>query len=94
LFAPSGADSVSDGEFPFAPFVKTILHQFFREIEHQADGEKPTDNYQDVEHRILVHQAINISLFLLTSRTPRIPYLSQCAWPEKGGRRENTGVFT
>jgi hypothetical protein len=46
--------------------VKTILHQLFREIEHQADGEKPTDYDQDVEHRILARQAINISLFLLT----------------------------
>jgi hypothetical protein len=58
--------------------VKTILHQLLREIEHQADSEKPTDNDQDVEHQILVRQAINISLILLTF---------QRACPEKEGRR-------
>jgi hypothetical protein len=95
LLAPFGADGVSVGEFPFAASVKTILHQLFREIEHQADGEKPTDNDQDVEHRILVRQAINISLILLTFANVRnSPYLSQRACLEKGAGGKNTDVST
>jgi hypothetical protein len=68
--------------------VKTILHQLFREIEHQADGEKPTDNNQDVEHRILARRAINISLFLLTFANVRNSLLVTTRVPGEGGRRE------
>jgi hypothetical protein len=95
LLAPSGADGIFDGEFPFAASVKTILHQLFREIEHQAHGEKPTDNDQDVEHRVLVRQAINISLILLTFANVRNShYLSQRGYPEKGAAGKNTDVST
>jgi hypothetical protein len=88
LLAALGADCVSDGEFPFAASMKAILHQLFREIEHQADGEKPTDYDQDIEHRILARQAIDISLFLLTLRTSGIPLLVTTRVPGEGGRRE------
>ncbi|HSL78990.1 MAG TPA: hypothetical protein VK877_04965 [Pseudolabrys sp.] len=86
LLAAPGADCVSDGEFPFAASMKAILHQLFREIEHQADGEKPTDNDQDVEHRILARQAINISLFLLTfANISGIPLLVTTRVSGEGG---------
>jgi len=85
LLSPSGADGVSDGEFSFTARAKTILYELFREIEHQADDEKPTDNDQDVEHRILVHQAINISLILLTFANARNALLVTVRVPGEGG---------
>jgi hypothetical protein len=69
--------------------MKTILHQFFREIEHQADGQKPTDNDQDIEHRILARQTIKISLILLTfANISGISLLVTTRVPGEGGRRE------